>query len=312
MYKIARLIKKLKPDIVHAHEIYTWGVYAGFYHRTLRKIPLVITPWGFHHIWTSKSLQRKLEKLAMEEADAIVVQGKSLKTALQNAYDVSNDKFVVFHFGVDTKLFHSNYEAEVKKLKTQLAIPKAAVVVISPRVMGYYWGIQYIISAIPAVVKAHPNTVFIFLRAGGVSKFENEMRSKVRALGVMKHARFISDFVPQNLMPIYLNAADISVMVPKTDQASFSLLEAMACGAIPIVTDLDSNREWIQDGKNGFLVPWNTPSKLAARINYCIEHPELKSAFYKTNKRLIHEKGDWNKNAKKMEELYLQLLSKNY
>src|SRR5262249_32615429 len=42
---------------------------------------------------------------------------------------------------------------------------------------------------------------------------------------------------------------------PPSDGVSASLLEAMACGLFPVVSDLRSNRDWIDDGVNGLLVP---------------------------------------------------------
>lgn len=39
-----------------------------------------------------------------------------------------------------------------------------------------------------------------------------------------------------------------------SDGASLSLMEAMALGCVPIVSNIDPNREWVEDGVNGFLV----------------------------------------------------------
>jgi glycosyltransferase involved in cell wall biosynthesis len=48
--------------------------------------------------------------------------------------------------------------------------------------------------------------------------------------------------------------AKIWVSIPESDATSISLLEAMACGCIPIVSDLPANREWIKSGVNGIVV----------------------------------------------------------
>jgi glycosyltransferase involved in cell wall biosynthesis len=44
------------------------------------------------------------------------------------------------------------------------------------------------------------------------------------------------------------------VSVPESDGTSVSLLEAMAAGCLPILSDLPANREWVEDGRNGLLV----------------------------------------------------------
>ena len=43
--------------------------------------------------------------------------------------------------------------------------------------------------------------------------------------------------------------------LPSSDSVSVSVLEAMAHGCIPILSDLPANRELVQDGVNGLIVP---------------------------------------------------------
>ena len=46
----------------------------------------------------------------------------------------------------------------------------------------------------------------------------------------------------------------VFVSVPESDGTSVSLLEAMAAGCLPVLSDLPANREWVRDGDNGLLV----------------------------------------------------------
>ena len=43
--------------------------------------------------------------------------------------------------------------------------------------------------------------------------------------------------------------------LPRTDSVSVSVLEAMAHGCVPILSDLPANRELVHDGHNGLIVP---------------------------------------------------------
>ena len=45
------------------------------------------------------------------------------------------------------------------------------------------------------------------------------------------------------------------ISMTESDGASLSLMEAMAVGAIPVVSDIEPNREWVKNGVNGVLVP---------------------------------------------------------
>jgi len=61
--------------------------------------------------------------------------------------------------------------------------------------------------------------------------------------------------IPREKIPDLLNQADIYVSTSLYDATSVSLLEALASGAFPVVTDIPANREWISDGESGFLLP---------------------------------------------------------
>ncbi len=49
------------------------------------------------------------------------------------------------------------------------------------------------------------------------------------------------------------------VSLPASDSVAVSLLEAMAHGCIPLLSDLPANREWVRDGDNGSIVPDASP-----------------------------------------------------
>jgi len=113
-------------------------------------------------------------------------------------------------------------------------------------------------------------------------------------------------------MAIYLNMADVFISIPKNDQFGSSVMEGMACGAIPIVSSIKVYYQYLKDEVNALFVDPNNPREIAEKIVYCIEHPEIKESFYAINIKIIAEKEDWNKNAKKMEKLYEKLLNRDY
>jgi len=98
------------------------------------------------------------------------------------------------------------------------------------------------------------------------------------------------------------------VSIPKTDQFASSIMEGMACGAIPIVSNIEAYKQYLVDGKNAFFVNPDSQKDIAEKIIYCIEHPEIRDNIYRINKKIVEENEDWDKNAIAMEELYKKLL----
>jgi glycosyltransferase involved in cell wall biosynthesis len=91
-------------------------------------------------------------------------------------------------------------------------------------------------------------------------------------------------------MPSLLEKTDVYVSTSLSDGTSVSLLEAMASGAFPVVTDIAANKEWIADGINGFLVPIEDEASLANKIVQSLRDEELTERARHTNWEVVREK----------------------
>lgn len=53
----------------------------------------------------------------------------------------------------------------------------------------------------------------------------------------------------------------------------------MACGAVPVITNISANREWVRDGENGFFISTDDPSALAKKVIYLLENSDVRKLF---------------------------------
>ena len=150
------------------------------------------------------------------------------------------------------------------------------------------------------VLKKEPNVRF-FIAGDGPERgsFEKEAKN----LNVNSSVQFLGR-VPHEEMANLLTQADIYVSTSLYDGTSVSLLEAMACGTFPIVTDIPSNQEWISDGENGFLIPIGDEAAFARKIVEATKNDKLLSEVRLRNPKLIEEKALWGNNVKKLDEIY--------
>lgn len=300
-----RIINKIKPDIVHAHYVTTYGFYGAFsgFH------PFIASAWGSDVLTFPKSrISKGMVRFVLNKADLITTTAEFMGSYLCKEFKLPESKIVRIPWGIDLKIFCRNYQEEIKKLRNKMKIEENSLVILSNRSLAANYNIQMIIDAIPYMTKKYPNAVFVFIRGYGSSELEDEMRLKAEKMDVINNVHFISKVVTPKEMAIYLNMADVFISIPKTDQFGSSIMEGMACGVIPIVSNIKVYKQYLTDGINAFFVDPENPKEIAERIIYCIEHPELKEKFFTINKRIIEEKEDWNKNAKKMEDLYENLL----
>ena len=87
----------------------------------------------------------------------------------------------------------------------------------------------------------------------GLTAQTEELKNKAKSLGLANDVDFVG-WIQKEENEQWYSKAKIWVSIPESDATSISLLEAMACGCIPVVSDLPANREWIQSGVNGIVV----------------------------------------------------------
>jgi len=290
-----RALREINPDLVHLH----------FQHHyapaiILARFPFILTSWGIE-VLTLPNADYPIRKLAVctaKKALRVVVDAECLKDIWVKA-GISERKIHVIPFGVDTSIF--NPQACNKAIRNDLNLNKDDVVVISTRFFfNHHYNIDCLVKAIPLVRKKHEEAKFLIKGAGPL---ENYLKRLSEKLGVSNSVRF-AGLVPHDRVAQYLSSADIYVSTSFMDSTSVSLLEAMACGLAPVVTDIAGNREWIEDGQNGFLFPPRDSEALAEKINELIEIPRLRKSFGKKCVQIITQKATWDKCVSSMEAVY--------
>ncbi len=87
-----------------------------------------------------------------------------------------------------------------------------------------------------------------------------------------------------------LSKAKILIAMTISDGLPGTLVETMSLGVFPIHSDLEPIREWIKDGMNGFLIPPEDPKKLATALHKILNNEDLVDQAADYNQRLIKEK----------------------
>jgi len=117
-------------------------------------------------------------------------------------------------------------------------------------------------------------------------------------------------FLSQEAFRDALDGAEVFVSVPSSDATSVALLQAMAVGCFPIVSDLASQQELVEDGVQGLRVPVRDEAALANAIARALEDRELRHAAVERNRRFVEEYGLLETNMARMEAWYYRLVGR--
>jgi glycosyltransferase involved in cell wall biosynthesis len=295
-----KLIKVIKPDILHAHCAYDYGVIGSLsnFH------PFVVTAWGSDVLISSKesNITKYTEKFVLKKADLITCGGENLKDAIIN-FGVRPEKIKLINHGVDTEEFSP--QKRDKELREELKALDTPVVLSNRRLSPIY-NVESLIKAIPLVLKDFSDTKFVII---GEGPQEDYLKQLAKSIGVCKSVRF-TGWLSRNEFIRYVASADIYVSISLSDGASVSIMDAMACKLPVVVTDVGDNRKWIKNGENGFVVPTKDPDSVAKKVVYLIENEDIRKRFGKINRELIEEKANYYKEMGKMEKLYKEIINR--
>lgn len=306
--QIRHLAKKIKIDVLNAHYLSIFGAMcclSGIH-------PFIASVWGSDvlRLNANPPLMRFMVPFSMRVADMVTTTAIQTRDYVINTFKLSPEKVLRIPWGINLEIFHKGYENNVDILKKSLRLEPEMPVILSNRNLVADNGIENIIDSIPIVLKRHPKVVFLFIRGYGSTKYEEKITVKAKDMGILEQIRIISRLVSPEEMAVFLNASNAFISLPKTDQFASSIMEGMACGTTPILSDLSVYRQYLRDGENAMFVDPADSEDIASAVNFCLDNPNIREEFYAINRKIIEREEDWSRNAKRMEELYRALLNR--
>lgn len=286
-----RHIMQTAPDLVFCHYLTSYGLIGALLKSSL---PLIIWLHGTDIMVTldRSPLYRLMARYALARSDLIIMAAVHMKQRVRQL--VSMDKrTIVVPVGADLLRFNQTKPSERKKFTC-----------ISNRRLEKNSNIDLLLEAIARLRRDQPG---VRLTIVGDGPLKSDLESMVQRLDLAPWVTFLGQ-VPNEAMPNLLRRHSLYLSATRSDGTSISLLEAMACGTFPIVSDIPANQAWITSGTNGFLVPLDRPDLFARRILEAFESPQLMSSARPTNWDIVKERGDCLLNMKRVEQAMKQLL----
>jgi len=302
IYRIKTLIKKMEPDILHAHYVTNYGLFGALCNFN----PFVITAWGSDILIVPESrlisaIKRYIATYTLKKADSVTCDAEHMKETMKRL-GVPEEKIKLIYFGIDTRRFSPGQKSE--KLKVRLGVYNSPTI-ITLRNLRPVYDVESLIKSVPLVLKEIPESKFII---AGKGPEEERLKELAKSLGVSDSVKFIG-FIPNDELPEYLNSMDVYVSTSLSDAGiAASTAEAMSCGLPVIVTDVADNKEWVEDGITGFVVPTKDPKLLAEKIIYLLQNENVRKKFGKISRKIIEERNNYHKEMGKMEKIYKELV----
>ncbi len=299
--KLSKITARIQPDLVHALRIPYEGMTASFLPK---KIPLAVSIWGndltLHA--SGSSAMKKMTIRTLERADGLAADTiRDIRLGKGWGFREYQFSMVVpGNGGIDFPALRIDAEREEENLRW---LPENQDIVVNPR--GFRPGSvrnDTFFRSIPLILNQCPNTLFVCFSMAN----QPEALEWVKQLQIERQVLLLP-LMPQEVLWAIFRRAKVTVSVSQHDGTPNSLLEAMACGCLPVTGDIESMREWIVPGKNGLLVDPNDPEDLARAVIIALTNESLRESAAQLNDVRIRERADISSVLTKIEVFYNQL-----
>jgi L-malate glycosyltransferase len=297
--KISQIIKKFKPDVIHAG----WIQLDGLVSALTGFKPVLQMPWGSDIlIHPFKDEQTMLQtQYVIKEASHIYCDCDEVKNTILKITDYNAEKISVFTFGIDLEMFNP-HRTNLRKIK-RIGWQNKRIIIMT-RTFNHLYGIHYLLMALPKIINAEPQTRLLLV---GTGPLEDDLKDLVNSLDLNQYVHF-TGHIPYDQLVYYLNSAEVYVSTSKSDGTSMSLLEAMACQLPVVVSDVPANCEWVKDGANGYLVPCGKVNPISEKVLALLNDRALAQKMGNINLSIVNERADLEKNYPQIDSIYEQMV----
>lgn len=285
--EIRSIIRSFAPDIIHVQQAGTeaW--------LTLRaseglNIPVIVTAWGSDVLVSPGrgSLYRKMLAYILKNGTAFTCDSAYVASVMQGISGREDLDIEVVNFGINIDI------AELPKER----------LIYSNRLHKKLYNLDKLLYAFKSFTEEESNADWKLVMAGDGEQ-THYLQSLASDLGIDDHVEF-PGWVDKTVNSDYYSRAALYVSIPSSDATAISLLEAMAAGCVPVLSNLPANHEWVIDEYNGIIVTGLSGNILQRAVD--LDQKKVAAI----NKEIIDKKGTREVNRKKFTDLYNKMLNR--
>lgn len=291
-----QIVKEYQPDIIHAGPVQRVAYVAALAHVH----PLLTMSWGSdlllevdQHItwpWITRYTLKKSDWFAAD-----------CQTVVEKARSIGYEGPVsIFPWGVDLEHFQPGAMGGVRR---KLGWENNTVF-LSNRTMEPLYGVDVIARAFMKALKKNGDLRLLMYGKGSEEPMIHELLKGAEAEGKV----FFGGYASLSELPEVYRSADVYLSASHSDGSSVSLMEALACGKPTLISDIPSNREWINPDGAGWLFKDGDADDLAEKMVECARIDSFEDYLHKA-RSLAETRANWTKNFAILLDTYRKIVS---
>ena len=303
--KFLSLIKKIKPEIVHAH-LY----FAGRFATPLSKmmgVPCIIETGHIVENWRKgyKQIFLLLDIISCFFVDNVIAVSNAVKDYFIRYKKVPSKKISVIHNWCELDKFNvDQYDEQFQSQKKAAEkIPPDCMIISLIGRLDEQKGHKYLLAALPKVLKKYSNFIVLFIGDGNL---KNELISLTKKMNITDKVRFLGF---REDIPELISITDIIVLPSLYEGLPLTLIEASAMGKPIIASNVDGTPDIVQDGITGLLFEKEDSEQLAKNLLQLLNDSSYAANMGIKGKEFVKNNFDCHKQIDKLQQHYINLLT---
>lgn len=283
--KLKEIIHDYNPSIIHVHQANSYAFIAGKANNGSK--PMALTAWGSDILILPKKsiIHRWLVNQSLKFADIVTADSEQM---IQEIHKLCPEKEAVkANFGVDIDL-------------REPMSPDRELILYSNRMHEPLYRIEDVLKEFKTLCKDLDGQLILAGKGSLTEKLKeytklNQLTNRVTFAGFVTKTQNKENYLISKFF----------ISIPRSDGTAISLLEAMAYGCIPVLSDIPANREWVDDGKNGIIIGRTEPLSLAIKRGLQLDVEKVQQY----NRDLINLRAMKSANAAIFKGIYARILA---
>lgn len=302
-FSLLFLVRRIRPDIIHAHWIIPQGFFAVLL-QFLCRVPVVVTAHGADVFGLQGAMFRVMKRFTLSNAMAVTVVSRALAESIKMFVSPAISVGII-PMGVNSRVFTPVRKNE--GIKEKYNIDGTFLLYVGR--LTEKKGVRYLIDAMPRVLQNIPTAKLLIIGSG---ELERELKCRVVDLNLSNSILFVGGVSNKDL-PGYYASADLfvgpSIEAANGDTEGFglTLVEAAMSECLIVASNVGGIGDIIVDEETGFLVEAKNSQLLAEKICFVIENKNIFKKVGQKSRQLSIQRFDWQVISREYMRIFDQL-----
>jgi D-inositol-3-phosphate glycosyltransferase len=303
----AQYIARVRPNLIHVQHPLERQLYVRLLARLERwHIPVIVTVHSLFGEHPDEVVYGVMGPNLVRADRVIAVSQHVADQAVQLGADAR--RLHVIPSGVDVERFRPR---DRQRARRTLGLPADARIVVFVGTLEARKQVDRLLAAMPAVREAVPNARLVVIGTGDHAGSGDQMpllEHMVGELGLSEAVHFAGRVPEEDLVDWYA-AADVFALPSSSEGQGIAALEAMACGVPVVASAVGGLLTFVEEGRNGFLVPSRDVPALARRLIEVVTDPHLRDRMGANACQIAKQRFSWSQTVAETIDVYHELLA---